>query len=295
LNEKLQFKILTAISAVIIGLSVFVFSVGLFMYFNLGRIRTELPVKTVSQFRNIANIMPLVSELSSSLDTIQIKNQNLQQGALTFTINKIRVAQGLISSDFDGELPPDLRLIMDETSLLTEELLQTIRADRAMSHESAVLFKNRSDYIFSECRDYILRINNGTLSALEAQSIEIDKLKGIIFLSSVVGFCAAALTVILLGTVRRYFHRMEASRELAIASSNAKSEFLSNMSHEIRTPDERDHRPVLSGAEDQPHPEPKGLPQKDTDIGAASLRDYQRYPGLLEDRGGKALSRAHPL
>lgn len=64
MNENQQFKILSWISSVIIALSLFVSSFGLFMYANLGRLGTELPVKSVDQFRNISNLLPLVSGLS---------------------------------------------------------------------------------------------------------------------------------------------------------------------------------------------------------------------------------------
>ena len=236
MNEKLQFRILSSISYAVIALSIFVFSVGLFMYLNLGKLGTELPVKTVTQFRNIANIMPLISELSSNLDAIQAKNQNINKRRLDFTISKIKIAQGLIDADFDGKPPYNLKILMDEISLLNADLSQAADSDSSMSSTKVILFKNRIDYIYSELRDYILRINNDTLIVLEKQKNEIDKLKGTILLSSAIAFCAAALTLFLLENRKRLFTQLGKSREIAIANSNAKSEFLSNMSHEIRTP-----------------------------------------------------------
>ena len=54
--------------------------------------------------------------------------------------------------------------------------------------------------------------------------------------SSLIALFAAALNFILLRNSRKIFAELEKSRQVAIANSNAKSEFLSNMSHEVRTP-----------------------------------------------------------
>ena len=224
------------ISYVIIALSVFVLSVGFYMYFNLGRLGTELPVRTVNQFRNIANIMPLVSELSLDLAAIQTKNQNINRGQLDFTISKIKVTKDLIDSDFNRSPPYDLKILMDEISLLIADLSRSMASSPSIDSTNIVLFKNRIDYVYSELRDYILRINNDTLLILEKQKSEIGNLKFTIILSSIVAFCSAALTFFLLQNQKRTLRQLEESRELAIANSKAKSEFLSNMSHEIRTP-----------------------------------------------------------
>jgi two-component system sensor histidine kinase/response regulator len=220
------------------------------MYFNLGKLGTELPVRTVNQFRNIANLMPLVSELSSDIDAIQTKNHSIDWANLGFTISKIKIAQGLIDPDLrsghpnnlkillDQKSAPsnDLKLMMAEISLLYTDLSRAVDSKSSMSSTTALLFKNRIDYLYSEYRDYILRINNDTLSVLEKQRNEIGNLKGEILLSSLIVFCSAILTFVLLQNRKKIFSQLETSMELAIANSNAKSEFLSNMSHEIRTP-----------------------------------------------------------
>jgi two-component system sensor histidine kinase/response regulator len=250
LNEKRGFRVLSDISYSIIALCVFVFSIGMFMFFNLGKLGTELPVRTVDQFRNISNLLPLLSELSDDLDSIQQKNQNIQWENLAFTISKIKVGQGLIDSDFNGraptrhsmlfdsggESPEGLTIIMDEISLLNADLSRAVDSGMSMSPTDAILFKNRIAYIYSEYRDYILRINNDTLLVLERQRSDIGNLKTEILLSSTIVLCSATLTFILLRNRKKIFGQLEQSRELAVANSNAKSEFLSNMSHEIRTP-----------------------------------------------------------
>jgi two-component system sensor histidine kinase/response regulator len=236
LNENQQFKILSWISTVIIALSLFVSSFGLFMYANLGRLGTELPVESVDQFRNISNLLPLVSGLSSDLDAIQADKRSLNWASLGFTISKIRVAQGLVEADFKGRPPNDLKMVMDEISLLNADLSKAISLAPSMSATEAILFKNRIDYIYSEFRDYILRINNDTLLVLERQKRDIANLKIMILCSALIALCAAALTFVLLQSQKRTLSQLEKSREIAVANSKAKSEFLSNMSHEIRTP-----------------------------------------------------------
>jgi two-component system sensor histidine kinase/response regulator len=220
------------------------------MYFNLGKLGIELPVKSVDQFRNMVNLLPLVSELSSDLDAVHEKNQRVNRERLGFTIGKIKVAQGLIDSDFRNgppnalrilsdfkNAPPnDLKLVMDEISLLIVELSRSADSDSSMSSTNAVLLKNRIDYLYAEYRDYILRINNDTLLVLEKQRSEIENLNSVILLSSIIIFGAAVLAFLLLQNRKKIFLQLQESRELAVANSNAKSEFLSNMSHEIRTP-----------------------------------------------------------
>jgi two-component system, sensor histidine kinase and response regulator len=236
LNEKTQFHTLSSVSYVIIALSVLVFCIGAFLYLNLGRLGTELPVKTVDQFRNIANVMPLVSELVSDVDAIQGENKSIDRKNLDFTISKIKVALGRINSDFGGKPPGNLKLIMDEIVLIDTDLSLATSSGFRMDPKSATLYKTRIDYIYSELRDYVLRINNETLSALASQKRVIENLKVAILLSSMIALCAAILTLLLLKNREKIFSQLEESREVAVASSNAKSEFLSNMSHEIRTP-----------------------------------------------------------
>ena len=250
MNEKIQFRVLTLISYAIIALSIFVFAVGLSLYLNLGKLGTEVPVKTVDQFRNISNLLPLLSELSADLETAPMKNDKIDWEILDFTISKIRVVQGLIDPSsmdttpirnkllFDAPDQPmdDLRMIIDEISLLCADLSRASDSGFSMSPTDSVLYKNRINYVYSEYRDYILRINNDTLLVLEKQRHDIGSLRNAILLSSIVVFGAAALAFILLRRQRTTLSQLGESRALAVANSNAKSEFLSNMSHEIRTP-----------------------------------------------------------
>jgi two-component system sensor histidine kinase/response regulator len=233
---------LSLISFIVIALSAIAFSVGLFVYLSLGRMGTALPVQTVNQFRNIANLMPLISQLASDLDAIQARDEGVSRGQLGFTLSKVKVAQGLIYSDFRGEPPYDLKAILDEVSLLNADLSRELGAGPprasapAVGLKDTVLLKNRIDYIYSELRDYVLRINNDTLLALEGQMKEIQVFKAATLMSFVVVLCAAALTFLLLRRNGKMFLQLQESRELAFANSRAKSDFLSHMSHEIRTP-----------------------------------------------------------
>jgi two-component system, sensor histidine kinase and response regulator len=236
LNEKREFHLLSTISHVVIALSVLVSSVGVFLFLNLGRLGDELPVKTVDQFRNIANTMPLVSELLSDIDSLRSGNRELSRQELSFTLNKLKVAKGQILADFAQKPPGNLGLILDEISLISTELFAYADSNAPLDATDAELIKTKIDYLYSELRDYVIRINNDSLLVLEGKKRETGDLKLAILALSVIASCAAALTYSLLRNRRKLFAQLEESRELALKGSNAKSEFLSNMSHEIRTP-----------------------------------------------------------
>ena len=236
MNEKLQLRLLTILAAILITFSVAVFAVGLFMFVNLGKLGEELPVKTVDQFRNISNLMPLVAELPQDIDTIQANGRSIDRNKLGFAISKVQVELGIVDGDFSGRPPGDLSLIMEEISLVCADLSRVAVSAAPLSRTGAILLNNRIEYISSELRDYVLRINNSTLAALESQRGAIARLRLAILFSSLIVMLAAALNTFLLRNQRRLFVRLEESRELALANSRAKSEFLSNMSHEIRTP-----------------------------------------------------------
>jgi two-component system sensor histidine kinase/response regulator len=236
LNEKLQLKIVTTLSSSLIAASVISLSVGLFMYVKLGRLETELPVKTVDQFRNISDLMPLVSELTANIEAVQANDKSIDRNRLGFTISKLRVAGGIVDADFKGKLPAEFSLIAEELSLIDADLSRILDTGAPLSKTSAILFQNRIEYIYAELRDYILRINNSTLIVLERQRQVIGNLRTAILFSSIIVFLAATLNIYMLRNQKRLFSQLKESREVAVANSRAKSEFLSNMSHEIRTP-----------------------------------------------------------
>ena len=236
MSEKSQFRALSLLSYSIMSISALVAAIGIFMYVNLGRLGTELPVRTVDQFRNIANLMPLVSELESGIDLLREERSERARQGLRYTLSKIRGASGLIEADFAGAPPGNLALVLEELALVDADLTEASGPGRAMDATTAILFKNRIDYVYAELRDYVLRINNATLAVLGSQREDLERLRGIVLLSSSIALGGAALALALQRSRLRIFAQLGRSREAAIASSKAKSEFLSNMSHEIRTP-----------------------------------------------------------
>jgi two-component system sensor histidine kinase/response regulator len=206
------------------------------MYANLGRLGTDLPVQTVDQFRNIANIMPLVSELSSDLGELNDKDDNADLSKIAFTINKLKISLNVADEEFANALPYDFKIIADEIRLINQDLARELIRDIPLTETTIILFKNRVNYIYTELRDYILRINNAVLIVLVKQRNETMALKSVILGSIFLNSLGVMLTVFLLQSRKKIFLELAKNKEIAVSNSKAKSEFLSNMSHEIRTP-----------------------------------------------------------
>lgn len=236
MNDRIRYRLLSVVSIVIITLSVSVAFVGVVMHRDLGRIGTELPVQSVGAFRNVANMMPLVSELSYSVQGAYADGSGMGARQLGFTISKLRAAQELVDADFGSEPPEGLGYILSELASVIDELAGAVSGAAPLGRTEAALLGTRIDYIYAELRDFVLRINNDALMGLDKQRRSVVRLGSVILASSIIALLAAALTLVLLLTQRRTLAELERSREVAIANSKAKSEFLSNMSHEIRTP-----------------------------------------------------------
>jgi two-component system, sensor histidine kinase and response regulator len=236
LNSALRSRLLSLGSYAFIGLSAFVLAIGAFLYVNLGSVEKALPIRSINQYRNLTNMMPLLYELEADLDALPGNSRDQSASELRFTINKINSTKRLIDSVFEMSMPSDLAMLMSETSTLVSDISAALASDSPITATDAILYENRASYIYSEFRDFVLRINNDSLLALEGQEVGIGKLKIAMLLSLSIVFLAVLLTFVFLRRQRRLIAQLEESRALAMEYSEAKSLFLSKMTHEIRTP-----------------------------------------------------------
>jgi signal transduction histidine kinase/FixJ family two-component response regulator len=236
LNSALRSRLLSLGSYAFIGLSVFVLAISVFLYVNLGSVEKALPIRTVNQYRNLANMMPLLYELESDLDHAPANSSDESASKLRFTINKINTSKRLIDSVFEMNMPSDLSMLMSEISTLVSDISAVLASGSPITATGAILYENSASYIYSEFRDYVLRINNDTLLALEGQGAGLGRLKIAMLLALSIVFLAVLLTFVFLRRQRRLIAQLEESRALAMEYSEAKSQFLSKMTHEIRTP-----------------------------------------------------------
>jgi two-component system sensor histidine kinase/response regulator len=236
LNKKTETKALTISSLTIIALSIAVSLAGFVAFFSLGKVGSNLPIDSITEFRNIADLQSLVSLLSADIEAIQANQQDISWDELRFTINKIDVSREIIIDGYDGQPPDGLRMILDETRLMNANLKKALEAGAPRTKTEIQLIHNQINYIFSELRDYIVRSNNSNLIVLEQQRRGIDALRAAILALSLLALCGAVMSAMLLRSRRKAFAQVTQAREAALMANKAKGEFLSNMSHEIRTP-----------------------------------------------------------
>ena len=236
MSKKTETKALTISSIFIIALSVIVSLAGFVAFFSLGEVRSNLPIDSITEFRNIADLQSLVSLLSADMEAIQMNQQDISWDELRFTINKIDVARDIIIDGYNGKPPDGLRMILDETRLMNANLKKAMESAAPKPRMEILLIDNQINYIFSELRDYIVRSNNSNLIILEQQRRGIGALRAAILALSLLALCGAVMSAMLLRSRRKAFAQVTQARETALMANKAKGEFLSNMSHEIRTP-----------------------------------------------------------
>jgi hypothetical protein len=209
LNRRIGARLLAIGSYAFIGLSALVLLLGIYLYVSLGSFAEGLPIRTVNQYRNLTDMIPLLATLESDLEGIRAGAKGEDRSELRFTVNKINSSRRLIASVFDRTIPPDLAALLSEISALASDLSRDDNNAAPMSATDAILYRNRAGYIYSEFRDYLVRINNDTLLALEGQARGVGSLKTAMLLSLSIVFLAVLLTFFFLRREKRLLARLE--------------------------------------------------------------------------------------
>jgi hypothetical protein len=200
LNSDSRSRRLRRLACAFIGISLAAVAVGIYIESSIGSIAAALPIRTVSQFRSVSSMIPLLSDLSSELELAPGRAGPEAMSELRLVLNRINASRRLIASVFEARMPIDLATLMSEIAALAAELSTDASSDAPMDETRAILLMNRASYIYSEFRDYVFRVNNDSLASLEGQEAKLAQLRAVMiaFLSMIALAVAAMVAVVLI-------------------------------------------------------------------------------------------------
>jgi signal transduction histidine kinase len=140
----------------------------------------------------------------------------------------------VIETAFERELPPELDVLSMESATLLLDLAAATSGEKRMDATTAILFKNRAGYLYSEFRDYLFRVDNDILRVLETQGARLRGLKTAMFIIISIVIAAMATVLVLLGRRGRRVVELEAALRSAIERETGARRLLERLGSELR-------------------------------------------------------------
>lgn len=206
------------------------------MYQKIEGVRNQTPISSVSQYRNLSILLNQLTLFHAKLESIQFDKSIQNISELRFIINKIDSAHLLVVSMFEDDIPINLSPVLQEISLINQDLKPIIQDINQNSQIDLVLVDNRIQYVLAELRDFVTRINNDSIMALESQGNDINRLEKWLLVALAIIALSILITAYFIYLQSDLVKKLTQAKKMAIDANVAKSRFLANMSHEIRTP-----------------------------------------------------------
>ncbi len=204
---------------------------GFYLFFSLGGIEKNLPIKTASQFDTVVRFQLQLETLTTRIRSYS--GQELEDDELRFAVNRIREGSEGITSEFKDGVPDDLAALVRETLRLIADI---DAIPGALGPTDIILLGNRADILRQDFRNFTNANNARIIRTLETEAKALAKARLLDLILIFVVLTAILMIFLFLKSERKLMVKIKAGEKAALASAQAKAEFLANMSHEIRTP-----------------------------------------------------------